>query len=104
MTTAVGIWYEFTRLIILKILIYIYRSLILEPGVSQTVEPLADIRISNISLAHELKDATGRSSLKITFQPPTPSPLDSDEEDEEEPTPPEPAEVILASLTPGKVC
>lgn len=62
--------------------------------------PQSDLRITNIALTDELADASGRTSVKLSFQ--TPVKVDDDDEDDEDP--PEPiSTTVLGSLTPGKV-
>ena len=66
-----------------------------------------DLRITNIALGAELADESGRTSVKLTYEPPKPS-HDSDdeeaEEDEDEDDDDEPVTTVLCSLTPSKVC
>lgn len=73
----------------------------MEPGKPVGIEPQADLKITNVALGHELKDASGRTTVKLTFQPPI-QPESDDEDDDEKPNS-EPSETILCSLTPGKV-
>jgi len=76
------------------------------PGTKETVAPPSDIQIhvKGISLGSELKD-NGRSSLKLSYEfAASPADGDDDEENEEETevltiT----KEVVLGSLTPGKI-
>lgn len=77
-----------------------HRSLALKPSKEPvSFIPQSDLRITNIALGDELADATGRTSVKLTYQ----TPVKLDEDDEEEA--PEPlSTTVLGSLTPGKVC
>ena len=80
----------------------------MNPGTKQTVVPPSDIQIhvKGLSLGAELKDNDGRSSLKLSYEFAV-SPTEDDDEDQEEGADDEPhlvtKEVILGSLTPGKV-
>lgn len=83
----------------------------MNPGTKETVVPPPDIQIhvKGISLGAELKDKDGRSSLKLSYQFVT-APADEDEDDESEgeesggkEAPTVTREVVLGSLTPGKV-
>jgi len=77
------------------------------PGTEETVVPPANIQIhvKGLSLGAELEDNEGRSSLKLSHEFATPpEDDDDDEEDEDEKEVPiVNKEVILGSLTPGKV-
>ena len=80
----------------------------MNPGTKETVVPPPDIKIhvKGLSLGAELKDHDGRSSLKLSYEiitPPTDEDDDEEDEDEKE-VPTATTEVILCSLTPGKVC
>jgi FK506-binding nuclear protein len=61
--------------------------------------PQSDLRITNIALGDELSDASGRTSVKLTYQ--TPVKIDDDDDDAESPDPL--STTVLGSLTPGKV-
>lgn len=79
----------------------------MNPGTKETVVPPPDIQIhvKGLSLGAELKDKDGRSSLKLSYEFVT-SPADEDEDEEnadEKESPTITKEVILGSLTPGKV-
>ncbi|KAF8070555.1 hypothetical protein FPV67DRAFT_1487823 [Lyophyllum atratum] len=78
MALAIGIW-----------------SLELTPGKEEIFQPPADIRITNVSLGDVLKDASGRTTVKLTFEPS--GRLESDDEDEEAPAP---VTTVLCSLKP----
>ncbi|KAG5635502.1 hypothetical protein H0H81_011021, partial [Sphagnurus paluster] len=78
MALAIGVW-----------------SIELVPGKEQLVQPAADIRISNVALGDVLKDASGRTTVKLTYEPS--GRPDSDDEDEEIPAP---VTTILCSLKP----
>lgn len=79
----------------------------MNPGTEETVvaPPNIQIHVKGISLGAELEDNEGRSSLKLTHEFATsPADDDDDEEDEDEKEVPiVTKEVILGSLTPGKV-
>ena len=79
----------------------------MNPGTKETVVPPPDIQIhvKGLSLGAELKDKDGRSSLKLSYEFVTsPANEDDDEENEDEKeSPTVTKEVILGSLTPGKV-
>ncbi|KAG6819875.1 hypothetical protein H0H93_007809 [Arthromyces matolae] len=77
MALAIGLW-----------------SLKLTPGKQEKVEPPADLRITNVALGDVLKDASGRTSVKFTFNPP--GGIDEDDEDK----PPKPVTTVLCSLKP----
>ena len=62
--------------------------------------PQSDLRITNIALGDELADASGRTSVKLTYQ--TPIKLDDNDEEDEESAEPI-STTVLGSLTPGKV-
>ncbi|KIM92070.1 hypothetical protein PILCRDRAFT_111087 [Piloderma croceum F 1598] len=62
--------------------------------------PQSDLRITNIALGDELADASGRTSVKLTYQ--TPIKLDDEDEDDEESAEPI-STTVLGSLTPGKI-
>jgi FK506-binding nuclear protein len=59
--------------------------------------PQSDLRITNIALGDELSDASGRTSVKLTYQ----TPVKIDDDDAESPDPL--STTVLGSLTPGKV-
>jgi FK506-binding nuclear protein len=66
--------------------------------------PQSDLRITNIALADELADASGRTSVKLTYQTPIKMNDDEDDDDEDEEEALEPlSTTVLGSLTPGKV-
>ena len=86
----------------------------MNPGTKETVVPPPEIQIhvKGISLGAELKDKDGRSSLKLSYEFVTTS-ADKDDDGESEDDESEneegkeastvTREVILGSLTPGKV-
>ncbi|KAF9792713.1 hypothetical protein BJ322DRAFT_1133279 [Thelephora terrestris] len=92
MHTAVAVW-----------------SLVVNPGTKETVIPPSDIQIhvKGLSLGAELKDKDGRSSLKLSYEFVSPPDDDDDDDDEEKEDDGEARlvtrEVILGSLTPGKI-
>ena len=106
MALAIGLWYVFhpfdARNFRQKSQHTSYlRSLELKPGKEEVVAPLADLRITNIALGDVLSDASGRTTVKFTYRPP--SEPDSDEEDEGENASASLATAILCSLRPGTV-
>jgi hypothetical protein len=109
MTTAIAVWYvfysAFTRGLVLK---WRYRSVVVNPGTKETVVAPRDIQIhvKGLSLGAELKDKDGRSSLRLSYAfaaSPTDDDDDEEEIDDEKESPMVIKEVILGSLTPGKV-
>jgi len=76
------------------------------PGAKETVVPPSDIKIhvKGLSLGAELKDKDGRSSLKLSYEL-IASPADDDDGEGEDgnEAPTITKEVVLGSLTPGKV-
>ncbi|KAG6886169.1 hypothetical protein C0993_000687 [Termitomyces sp. T159_Od127] len=79
MSLAIGIW-----------------SLKLTPGKAETFQPPADLRITNAALGDVLKDASGRTTVKLSFEPS--GALDDDDEDGGEA--PKPVTTVLCSLKP----
>lgn len=79
----------------------------LEPGKPKTVIPQADVHVKFAAFGDALSasDASGRTSVKLTYS--TPAAVDSDQEDEEDEEDDEgklsgaPATTFLCSLTPG---
>jgi len=71
----------------------------LTPGKPETVVPQADIRITNVALGDILADASGRTTVKLTYN--SPAKIDSDDEGEPEVEPQ--LTTILCSLTAGKI-
>ena len=67
-----------------------------------SVIPQSDLVITNAALGTKLADATGRTSVKLTYT--RPIKIDDDEDEEEEDEEPAQVETVLCSLTPGKVC
>ncbi|KAF8236500.1 hypothetical protein L208DRAFT_1432481 [Tricholoma matsutake] len=82
MTLAIGLW-----------------SLELKPGKEEVVAPQADVRITNIALGDVLSDASGRTTVKFKYRPP--SQPDSDDEDEGKNDLASLATAVLCSLKPG---
>jgi FK506-binding nuclear protein len=60
------------------------------------VKPQSDLRITNAALGDELKDKSGRTTVKLTY--PTAVTLDSDDDDGDSLS-----STFLCSLTAGKV-
>jgi len=77
------------------------------PGTKETVVPPPDIQIhvKGLSLGAELKDKDGRSSLRLSYEFGASSSDDEDDEGSEDGNEPSTVtkEIILGSLTPGKV-
>ncbi|KAG6903009.1 hypothetical protein C0995_007442 [Termitomyces sp. Mi166 len=78
MALAIGIW-----------------SLKLTPGKVETFQPPADLKITNVALGDALKDASGRTTVKLTFEPS--GGFHGEDEDEEIP---KPVTTVLCSLKP----
>lgn len=76
------------------------RSVELIPGKDEIVQPPADIRITNVTLGDVLKDNSGRSTVKLTYEPS--GRLDSDDEDEDVEVP-APITTVLCALKPDTV-
>jgi len=75
-------------------------SVALTPGKTESIIPQSDLRITNVALGDELADASGRTSVKFTYN--TPIKLSEDDEDDDDV--PEPlSTTVLCSLTPGKI-
>ena len=109
MPTAIAVWYVFLLTITRVLALNSHsRSLVVNPGTKETVVPPSDIQIhvKGLSLGADLKDNDGRSSLKLSYEFVAP-PTEDDDEEEEEEDEDEPhtvtKEIILGSLTPGKV-
>ena len=75
----------------------------MQPGKPEPVIPQADVQITNVALGEELKDTTGRTVVKFSFESPIQMDDEDEDEDEEEPTPLI-STTVLCSLTAGKVC
>jgi len=77
------------------------------PGTEETVVPPPNIQIhvKSLSLGAELEDNDGRSSLKLSYEftASTPDEDDDEEDEDEKEVPTIIKEVILGSLTPGKI-
>ena len=65
--------------------------------------PDIQIHVKGLSLGAELGDNSGRSSLKLSYEIFAPPTEDDDEEEDEDELHTVTKEVILGSLTPGKV-
>jgi len=83
-----------------KLITPFFRSLELTPGKPETIQPEADLRIVNVSFGDLLKDPSGRTTVKFTYQAPTDI-HDDDEQDNEISQASKTA--ILCSLKPGTV-
>lgn len=79
-------------------------SLIVPPGKKISYDVIRDIKVTNAALGAKLEDEKTRSTLKVTYEPPTP---DSDEDDDLPKGNPKKhkkkTEISLCSLTPGSV-
>ena len=73
-----------------------------KPGQALSVIPQGDLVITNAALGAELADASGRTSVKLTYMRPV-KVTDDDESDEEKEDEDVQVETVLCSLTPGKV-
>jgi len=75
------------------------------PGTKETVVPPPNIQIhvKGLSLGAELKDKDGRSSLKLSYGPLESLEEDNEDAGEDEDDEPSTREIVLGSLTPGKV-
>ena len=94
------------RVYIVLVSYFAYRSLELKPGSPEEFLVPNDLRITNVALAAELVDENGRTSVKLTYEPPKPSHDSDDEEEEDEEEDDEdeePITTVLCSLTPSKV-
>ena len=89
-----------SRLIIVTVLT-VLRSVTVTPGKKVEVVPQADLKIVNVALGHELADTSGRTTLTMTYKPPTT--VDEDDEEEENEADGPESTAVLCSLTPGKV-
>ena len=70
------------------------------PGKRVTVVPQADLRIVNVALSHELADASGRTSVTVTYDMLSKADEDGEDDDDDAPST---TTTVLCSLTPGKV-
>jgi FK506-binding nuclear protein len=75
-------------------------SIALAPGVTESIIPQSDLRITNVALGDQLVDESGRTSVKFTYN----TPIKMDEDDDDDKDAPEPlSTTVLCSLTPGKI-
>ena len=79
-----------------------FRSLELIPGKPETIQPEADLRIVNASFGDLLKDPSGRTTVKFTYQVPA-AILDDDDDDDDNEISQASKTAILCSLKPGTV-
>ncbi|KNZ72858.1 FK506-binding protein [Termitomyces sp. J132] len=93
MALAIGIWCVTTRHLF-HLVLFLKRSLKLTPGKVETFQPPADLKITNVALGDVLKDASGRTTVKLTFEPS--GVLDDEDEDEV----PKTVTTVLCSLKP----
>jgi FK506-binding nuclear protein len=78
---------------------------VVKPGEAVSIVPQSDLVITNAALGAELADASGRTSVKLTYLRPvkvTDDDEDDDEKDDEDDGDAQ-VETVLCSLTPGKV-
>ena len=78
-----------------------FRSLELIPGKPETIQPEADLRIVNASFGDLLKDPSGRTTVKFTYQ--VPAGILDDEDDEDDEVSQASKTTILCSLKPDTV-
>lgn len=113
MAIAVALWYvtRVLRVVCAPQRLMALRSLAVIPGDPTVINPPSDVRITNIALGDELEDASGRTTLKLSYRPAgagEDSDSEDEDEDEDEADKSEDAPTIettvLGSLTPGKVC
>lgn len=76
-----------------------------KPGQALSIIPQGDLVITNAALGAELADASGRTSVKLTYMCPVKVTDDDEDDDEKDDEDDEDAQVetVLCSLTPGKV-
>lgn len=76
-----------------------------KPGQGISIIPQSDLVITNAALGAELADASGRTSVKLTYMRPIKVTDDEEDDDEKDDDDEEDAqvEIVLCSLTPGKV-
>jgi len=72
-------------------------SIAVKPGKKESIVAQSDLRITNVALGDELADASGRTSVKFTYN--TPIKMDPDDDEIVEPL----STTVLCSLTPGKI-
>ncbi|KAI0278477.1 hypothetical protein BGY98DRAFT_973732 [Russula aff. rugulosa BPL654] len=80
-------------------------STVVKPGEAVSIVPQSDLVITNAALGAELADASGRTSVKLTYLRPvkvTDDDEDDDEKDDEDDGDAQ-VETVLCSLTPGKI-
>lgn len=79
------------------------RSIVLTPGLKETIVPQADLQIKNAALGEKLSDESGRTTVKLTYI----NPAKIDDEEEEDEVDQNSAEnemtTVLCSLTAGKI-
>jgi hypothetical protein len=97
MAIAIAVWSVFHAFLYASYIDALHRSLELAPGQRETVVPVADIKITNVALGDRVVDSTGRSTVKLIYNPY----IHDDDEDEESP---DEQTTVLCSLTAGKVC
>ncbi|KAF8633337.1 hypothetical protein AX17_004509 [Amanita inopinata Kibby_2008] len=71
------------------------------PGKEEVVVPITDLRITNVALGDELADASGRTTVKITYYP-AGNVQDEDEDEDEDDEKLSETTTVLCSLTAGK--
>jgi FK506-binding nuclear protein len=79
---------------------------VVKPGQAVSIIPQSDLVITNAALGAELKDSTGRTSVKLTYMRPvkiTDDDEDEEKEDDEDEDEAAQVETVLCSFTPGKV-
>jgi len=106
--TAIAVWRVFYTFLLLLISNSFFsfsfsRSIVLTPGQKETLVPQADLQIKNAALGEQLSDASGRTTVKLTYQNPAKYDDDEDEDENDEESPEMEITTVLCSLTPGKV-
>jgi len=98
---AIALWYVLLSISLVKCSSS-GRSIALKPSKEPlSFIPQSDLRITNIALGDELVDASGRTSVKLTYQ--TPIKLGDDDDDDEESAEPI-STTVLGSLTQARSC
>lgn len=105
--TAIAVWRVFYTFHSCSYLILFFflssRSIVLTPGQKEIFVPQADLQIKNAALGEQLSDASGRTTVKLTYQNPAKYDDDEDEDENDEESPEMEVTTVLCSLTAGKV-
>ncbi|PCH43808.1 hypothetical protein WOLCODRAFT_104216 [Wolfiporia cocos MD-104 SS10] len=83
-------------------------SQVAKPGDATEVQPLSDLRVTNIALGDDIADPEGRTTVKLVYKVPTVESGDEDEDEDEDDEEQEKGSIelrstVLCSLTPGKI-